>query len=203
MGRTTTIAAYSRAESQPPGRVVPDDGEADAQSMDALNKAQLRSYALEWTSSSNKDRMNPDFPQFGNNCANFVSQVLRAGGWQYRNGWNPHNLDNWSPDLTGPAGSSYTWGGAKHLMTFGHKTGEGEWLKNLWDARMGDLTFADWDPNGAADGQVDHAAVVSGYGSSGPRISQKSNNRHDVPLGAYLAIAKRSKTKIVWYGLKF
>ncbi len=176
---------------------------ASAPPMGYLNYANEVNYALLWTDSAHVDKMNPNYPVFSNNCANFVSQSLHAGGWAYRQGWVPSTLTNWSPDLTGPAGSSYTWGGAQHLGTFVWNTAQLPYLDNIWNALYGDLYFMDWDPNGRADGSIDHTALISGTNSAGPLVTQKSNNRHNVPLATYISIAQsQGKTNIVWYGAR-
>ncbi len=179
------------------------EGEVAAQGMERLNYRSMVQYALLWTDGDHQERMNPDYPELGNNCANFVSQALHAGGWQYRQGWAPATLTNWSPDLRGPAGPSYTWGGAKYLAYFGHETGELTWMDNIWDALYADIYFMDWDPNRRPDGKIDHAALVTGRSADGPLITQKSPNRHNVPLRTYIAIAEQQgRTDIVWYGLR-
>lgn len=171
--------------------------------MGNLDQVKMVNYALLWTDSAHTDKMNSSYPVFRNNCANFVSQSLHTGGWAYRQGWRPSTLTNWSPDLTGPAGPSYTWGGAKHLGIFVWNTAKLPYLDNIWNARYGDIYFMDWDPNGKADGSIDHAALVTGRNNAGPLVTQKSNNRRNVPLATYLAIARsQSKTKIIWYGAR-
>lgn len=48
--------------------------------------ASMTDYAITWTSGQYRgdevEHFNPDYPYFENNCANFVSQVLHAGGWE-------------------------------------------------------------------------------------------------------------------------
>lgn len=169
--------------------------------MGYLNLAAMRDYALTWTDSAHMNSMNPAYPVFGNNCANFVSQTLHAGGWKYRNGFLPSTLTNWSPNLSGPAGSSYTWGGAAHLHTFGLNTAKLPQVTNIWWTFTGYMLFTDWDPNGRADGTIDHAMVITGRDANRPLVTQKSNNRHNVPMATYIAIAQSQGKKIVWYGL--
>lgn len=115
----------------------------------------------------------------------------------------PADLGNWSPNLTGPAGSSYTWGAAKYLHTFAHRTGELRQLTNIWNARLGDLLFTDWDPNKRPDGTIDHTMVVSQYTASPsmPFISQQSTHRNNIPLSLSIQIAREQGRTVVWYGL--
>lgn len=170
--------------------------------MGYLNYTAMRTYALTWTDTAHANSMNPAYPEFNNNCANFVSQTLRAGGWKYRNGLVPSNLTYWSPNLTGPAGASYTWGGAAHLYTFGLRTAKLTQVGNIWNTATGDLLFTDWDPTNRPDGKIDHAMVITGRDANGPLVTQKSNNRHNLPMATYLAIVKsQGKTTVTWYGL--
>ncbi|WP_423753842.1 amidase domain-containing protein [Actinomyces israelii] len=53
-----------------------------------------------------------------NNCANFVSQVLRAGRWEYGDGFIPRNTASWAPNLSGPGGASWTWVNAAYQYTY-------------------------------------------------------------------------------------
>lgn len=167
-------------------------------------------YALKWTSSpyngNEKSDFNSTYPFYGNNCANFASQVLDAGGWFRTGGNSLQQNDNtkWTYNLAGYKGATRTWYSAKYLNIFAYNTGTYGWLDNIWNARTGDLLFVDWDPNGKADGSIDHVMVVSGVTSGGePRISQKSNNRNNITLTTSIALAKQQgKTSITWYGLK-
>ncbi|WP_164860119.1 amidase domain-containing protein [Actinomyces wuliandei] len=165
-------------------------------------------YAIKWTSSpydgDEADDFNPEFPREKNNCANFVSQVLRAGGWEYEGGVNPYDTSNWTTNLTGPAGPSRTWINSAYQYTY-VRNGSYGWLDNIWNAVPGDLLYVDWDPDGRADGTIDHVMVVTGRSlvSGSPRISQKTLNRSNIPLTQSIAIAEeQGKEDIVWYGLK-
>lgn len=169
---------------------------------------ELQGYALQWTLPPNDgddvSDFNPDFAVFDNNCANFASQSLHAGGWEYRGGINPYDTANWTPNLTGPAGPSYTWSAARYQYTFVSQNGY-EWLPNIWDATPGALLYTDWDPNNTPDGTIDHVMVVvfAAMGDpSGPLISQKTPNRGAIPLTQSIAYATAEGKTIVWYGLK-
>ena len=70
------------------------------------NVGNMVKYAFKWTGRPNngdkRDDFNPEYPYVnGNNCANFVSQVLRAGGWGIRPGLQYH-LSWESPDIWTP-----------------------------------------------------------------------------------------------------
>ncbi len=168
----------------------------------------MQGYALEWTlpphDGDDASDFNPDFARFDNNCANFASQVLHAGGWTYKGGVNPYDTANWSPNLTGPGGASRTWSSARYQYTFVANNGY-EWLPNLWDATPGTLLYTDWDPDNTPDGTIDHVMVVvfeSMGDPAGPLISQKTPNRGAIPLTQSIANATAQGKTIVWYGLQ-
>jgi hypothetical protein len=47
-----------------------------------------------------------------------------------------------------------------------------------------------------------NANGFTGRDANGPLVTQKSNNRHNVPMATYIAIAQsQGKTRIIWYGL--
>jgi len=177
----------------------------------------MQQYALKWTSppydGDEKKHFNPEFDYWNNNCANFVSQVLHAGGWSYDDwGVNPHSTKFWGPDLLGPAGASRTWTYSASQYTY-VKEGAYTPLDNIWNAKPGDLLYVDWDPDGKADGLIDHVMVVTGSASriSGtplalynePLISQKTPNRSNLPLSLSIKFAtEQQKTDIKWYGLQ-
>lgn len=102
-------------------------------------------------------------------------------------------------------GSRYsdTWSKSHPQQSFLIERG-GKWrLPNIWNAAYGDFLYVDWDPNNVPDGKIDHVMIVTGRTTNNePRISQKSNNRHNIPLRESIAIAQsQGKTTIHWYGL--
>ena len=58
------------------------------------NREKAREYALKWATSSNKEYYN--FINDGGDCTNFVSQVLRAGGLEFKGSkLNATSIDSW------------------------------------------------------------------------------------------------------------
>lgn len=180
----------------------------------AGNKAQphgdvyeMQGYATKWSSSpydgDSVHHFNPDFPYLNNNCANFVSQILRSGGWNFAGGVNPNDTANWTPNLTGPAGPSRTWSSSRYQYTYAKNNGY-EYMDNIWNANAGDLLYTDWDPDNTPDGQIDHVMFVAydSFGEpSGPLIVQKSPNRSMIPIAQTIANATAQGKSIVWFGL--
>lgn len=167
----------------------------------------MQLYAGEWTSPPNDgdepSDFNPAYPRLENNCANFVSQVLHAGGWNYQGGVNPNDTKNWSPNLTGIADASRTWTSSKYQYTFVRENGYTP-LNGVYNATSGDLLYVDWDPNGIPDGSIDHVMFVS-FGMTGPGeyplINQKTPNRSFYPLNQTIANAHKQGRFPIWYGV--
>ena len=181
----------------------------------ALDTIAALDYAMTWTSPPNDgdavDDYNDAYPIYGtpdnpgSNCANFVSQVLHAGGWNYQGGVNPRDTKNWSPNLTGPYGATRTWVDPAYQITFVSENGY-DYLPNIFDAGFGDILYTDWDPNDTPDGYIDHVMYVA-YGAGAfepggdPLICQKTSNRGGIPLSQSIAFAEaQGKTDIDWYG---
>ena len=117
---------------------------------------------------------NPEYWDFGNDCTNFVSQALRAGGWAdssaYSQWWysdedpngEDYPLDGWSS----------SWPVSTDLYTFAVDSGRG-WFVNKNAARgnvnwsmvvPGDIIFVDWDStNDSSTGyqNINHVMIVT------------------------------------------
>ncbi len=177
-----------------------------------ISTAKFSSYALKYTLFPYNviPQGNSEFANLGNNCANFASQTLYASGWKLHNGVNQFDTNNWHYNLSGPAGASRTWSKASTLYYYAHTKQSWTKYSSAYSAKTGDLIFVDWDPHGVADGTIDHVMVVSGYVTgvykghpNMPLISQKSNNRHNIPLTESIKLAKDGgTTKMNFYALK-
>ncbi len=194
-------------------------GDRTTNPMARINIKAMVGYALLWTDEEHKNRFNPNFPTgFKNHCANFVSQSLWAGGWKFRshryNGFYfNEDLRSWNRDLPGPhlpktGRYSNTFTVADDLLFFAVENTNVPWLKNVYDARPGDIMWADWVPKtGPLDGKMDHAFLVTGAQKDGggqiePYVSQKSLNRHNISWNLYnIYRIKGGNKQVAWYGL--
>ena len=108
-----------------------------------------------------------------NDCTNFVSQSLRAGGWQYRQDpfWDWFYVDS--------GGQSNSWVNAYVLRNFTANSGRASFLAYFEDLFTGDVIFADWGYNGPG---VDHSIIVDSatcYCLSGIFVSyHDKDNQH-------------------------
>ncbi|MDR1633397.1 MAG: amidase domain-containing protein [Bifidobacteriaceae bacterium] len=187
-----------------------------------VDTTKFADYALKWTRSpydgDAKADNNPAYPMASPNCTNFGSQVLDQAGFSPVNGnWlDGKNSKVWTYNLSGPDGATWTWVNAHYnnVYVYNYSGRYNRNAGNIWNTNKGDIIWVDWDPRGQADGTIDHMLVVTGKkyvtgkesptGKSyySPLISQKSNNRHNVPLQTFINLASQQGHKtIVWRAL--
>lgn len=172
--------------------------------LEGLDYAKMAAYAILW---STNETINPEYPNLGNNCQNFVSQALFFGGWPEveANVLQVDDVSKWDGHIAFTNGTpnqeTHTWRVTSDWMEFATDSGRVQWMPNLFDAALGDVIQTDWDPNDKPNGSVDHAMIVSSWDEVwGPHISQQSKFRNDIPLVLEMQIAAESgKTDIVWY----
>lgn len=126
------------------------------------------------------NRWNPSFPQFTDDCTNFVSQCLwagnvqmrkgdsRASGWWYKFGQTASGGDNWS----------YSWSTSQALYLYLLNRLNASVLQSPRELRIGDLVFYDWD----GSGRFHHTAVVTDFDHRGDPLvnshTDASYHRH-------------------------
>lgn len=118
-------------------------------------------YAVDWW-----NRRNPNFDNFTNDCTNFVSQALRAGGWGYEWGWSGTRWQDISNDQSWfasynspwwPAANSHAWINAHEQGKYLPYRTQKSVLSYVWDLEPGDVLQADW----TRDGTKDHTMIVN------------------------------------------
>jgi len=142
------------------------------------------SYATSWANS-----INPAYGNMGDDCTNFVSQAMAAGGWPYV----------WGSDICGERKSnsvwwfrrnqctrwfrsnihaSHTWGGAENFYQFLKASGRGTSLKAVSDLNVGDVLQRDHN-----DDTIHHTMIVTDKGPAvvdGRSITQLKLSYHSV-----------------------
>lgn len=140
---------------------------------------------------------------FGNNCANFVSRALGAGGLTDPTGlWNPYDLNN-LPSIRAGNASEYDLFDFLSIYfrveIFSIQPGAKLRGNNTWETwfaaqasrvRKGDVVFYTWD-DGVIHDYWDHVAIVAnpslpettlfnyGIGSNKPRVVEQSGSLND------------------------
>ncbi|MBV9852126.1 MAG: amidase domain-containing protein [Armatimonadetes bacterium] len=127
---------------------------------------------------------NPSYRSYGNDCTNFVSQCLRAGGWQ-DTGWFYYSDWNWfcNGGGWGRHSSTWSWSNAADLFEFLHRSGRASLVNSWQDLQPGDVVQVNWD----GGWPVSHTMIVTGYDGWGyPTLTQHSNNRLNKTIWEYL-----------------
>lgn len=156
---------------------------ADAPRQSPWNYTTASNYALQWALSRN-----PNYINFSNDCTNFASQALRAGGWKDTTSLNSTQDASWFyKSSTNYAQTWSTAHGLKNRLTNGYELGATklgksflgtgpEYLNN--QIRVGDIILADW----TGDGRYDHTMVVTEVNFSSTLVSYHSTDRKNYSM---------------------
>ena len=154
------------------------------------DKGRAVAYAQQYA----KDK-NPAFPFYkDNDCTNFVSQALLAGGWGFE--YAPYDsFTGWYYETRWDQPQDNTWFNADFLFHFLLYSGRGVYIGwgnkdnpgNVGALQPGDLIFADWYKDShddvGNDGRMDHAMIVTKKEADGTvRVSYHSNPNRDRPI---------------------
>jgi S-layer homology domain/Putative amidase domain len=157
-----------------------------------LNIWAAQVYASDWSSwpygGDDKRHFNPAYGFYANNCANFVSQILRAGELPTKPTVSPFDMQAWTPNIPVINKPTRTWTQASsqrgYMLHAGYHT-----LSNVYRTFPGDIIYVDWDTEGSnsrrPDGLIDHVmfvAIAQIAPGDEPVIVQKSPNRHMIPF---------------------
>ena len=138
---------------------------------------------------------NSQYRSYSNDCTNFTSQALRAGGWTYdQTGGDRTASDVWyytSYSWT----TSYTWAGAHNFYQFFKQSGRGYMAGTFSELIKGDLVQADWGPT--PDGNISHSMVVTDVANGTAFVTYHSTNTRNRSLDDLRA----SNPGTNWYGL--
>jgi len=135
--------------------------------------------AQEWA----RQNYNTFSKKYTSNCTWFVSNALWAGGLARTGNWtdsgaNPANAANRTKPF-GPTKAATTADYLKNELV-GSGVGSLEQVDIntavIPGAKVGDLVFYDWDPNGKADGAVDHVVIITGFVDGAPVVTGQTNN---------------------------
>lgn len=159
--RLTTEALDPPRPAEPPG-VSPA-----AAAVQLYSGSAAASYASTWAQSTN-----PAYGTLGSDdCTNFASQVMEAGGWQYV--WGKDTCDERTSDsvwwfkrnqckrwIRSNIHASHTWGGAENFYQFLRASGRGTIVKTASDLEVGDVLQRDH-----GDDVRHHTMIVTQKGS--------------------------------------
>lgn len=136
------------------------------------NRQAAVDYANTWW-----DRHNPQFPAFQDDCTNFISQCLYAGGAPMR-GMPNRSQGWWMIGL--PERWSYSWSVAHSLRWYLETATKGLMatrVSSISELQLGDVIFYDF----TGDGRIDHSTIVTRIEEGIPYVNahtMNSKNRH-------------------------
>jgi hypothetical protein len=124
-------------------------------------------------------------------CTNFVSQALHAGGWAETPDWRYQKVTHQHVPLgrSGVAevtrgGPSPAWENVQKFTKFAVDTGRAK-IVPMSKAKKGDIIVMDWGGGkpGTPKFTGDHTMIVMGHGPDGnPLLAGHGTNRIDLPL---------------------
>jgi hypothetical protein len=160
------------------------------------NRFGAAAYALQYVGDTRENHTrstsgyNSNYVVFPNDCQNFVSQALRAGGWT-------NDLPDSSTD-SGPfwfyfnrlEGWSTSWSAVSRFMQYAqHATGRGRFVRYWSQVTFGDVVMVDWG-NLDTPGPDYHSMIVTdvNYAPGHPefdiKLTYHTNNRLHKSLNA-------------------
>jgi hypothetical protein len=133
---------------------------------------------------------NPAYLASPNDCTNFISQALYAGGWTKKGtdstGENRKRNTVWWYTGTGAYPKSYSWADAQVWREFAQ--GQGRVASIITNnTRAGDVIQYDIGLNG-----MNHTTIVTFYDTDTrqPLLTYHTSNTHNKPFSAFLAAVK-------------
>ena len=156
------------------------------------DRTAAQDYAIKWALSTN-----PDFPRYGNDCTNYVSQCLHAGGWPMVGtpsfGGRKSNAVWWydSHDEAWWTDASYTWGGAQNFANFLSHSRRGSIVTSVDKLKIGDIVQL---KNSA--GHTYHTMFVTLKSATETFLSYHTSDHKNEPLSKILG--RSSGTPVYW-----
>ncbi|MFE2291224.1 amidase domain-containing protein [Streptomyces sp. NPDC059452] len=151
-------------------------GGTETKALSAANRTKVKNYALKYAMSPN-----PAYHKWSQDCTNFVSQSLKAGGWSHDLGWYRSDGNWW---YTGNIGirASWTWAGAPNFFRFARiESKRATGWSNVYQLRVGDiLQYA----NSTNYNNMVHSMVTTGHSGNVPLLSYDTSNNKNKPFTA-------------------
>lgn len=158
-----------------------------------LNRKAIVDYAYKYWKNYNRD-----YRPFPNDCTNFVSQAVTAGGWPEVIGFYTSNSAWWYHETQpyfGP-GQSYSWAGAQNWFNFTKNRPRGKIVEFGKDLEIGDIIQFDEGSNGS----INHTAIVTKIDSRDtPYLTYHTNNTKDKSLWEFLSISPKPIKVKAWH----
>jgi hypothetical protein len=126
-----------------------------------------------------------EWRRYDNDCTNFISQAMWAGGWKATAGSISSRKDNrkWFYGST-KLGTSYTWAGAENWYWFASKHSKRtRTMPRVWDLAYADVFQADFDRND----NINHTMIVTKDTGTNRYLTYHTPSVHNRSLKKILA----------------
>jgi len=123
---------------------------------------------------------NPNYTTYNQDCTNFISQALKAGGWKEKLGWY-RSVNVWWYGGGGSPTNSFTWSAAHNFYWFTSNSGRGTAAQYFSQASVGDILQFDF----TRDGKIDHAMIVTRIINGKIYVSGHTKDRRDYLVNNY------------------
>ncbi|WNG61836.1 amidase domain-containing protein [Archangium gephyra] len=148
--------------------------EAPAANVASYDYSAMANYAVAWALGRN-----PSYRTFPNDCTNFISQAVTAGGWAQVSGWYQNNDVWWYNSLN----QSYTWAGAENWYWFATGSGRTYMLANVWYMGVADVLQMDFEN----DNNINHTMMVTQIAGSEIYLSYHTTDTLNRSLSSIIA----------------
>ena len=154
--------------------------------LSATNRGKIRDYALKHVYS-----YNTSYYKYSQDCTNFVSQAMRAGGWAFDYGWYRSNGNWWYTG--GSPKATYSWAGAENWYRFARvESKRATVLTNIYDLRIGDIL--QYKASGSS--AMTHSMITTGHSNGDPLLTYHTSDNRNKP---FTSISSSGKT---WFAHK-
>ncbi|SCF77598.1 amidase domain-containing protein [Streptomyces sp. Ncost-T10-10d] len=161
---------------------LPDGSTKDVKLQAGYDYGKIVAYADKYWKNPNKG----SYRTYGNDCTNFVSQAMKAGGWGIvgpTDAGQRSNNKKWFYTIFVDR-TSYTWAGAENWYWFAIKHSKRtKALDNVYKLASSDVLQADWDRNG----NINHTMVVTKKYNGVPYLTYHTTNTHNKSLKKLVA----------------
>lgn len=154
------------------------------------SRANAVEYSEKWW-----NKRNPVFLSFENDCTNFISQCLLAGGIPMD--WRKARNEGWWINVA-EANWSFSWSVAHSLRWYLLKSGRGVEVKSVDDLQLGDIIFYDFDGNGL----YQHSTIIAVKNSDETLVNAHTSDSYHRDYRYYDSTAYTPNCKYSFISIK-
>ncbi|MFM9369140.1 amidase domain-containing protein [Streptomyces sp. Da 82-17] len=167
---------------------APAARDVELMGMSTAKRKKVVSYANKYVHSYNSR-----YRRYEQDCTNFVSQAMRAGGWSHKGSgfWDRKDSDKWYYGGSTRT-TSYTWAAAENWGVFARdKSRRTKPLSNVWYLRAADVLQANLDGSGGKD----HSMIVAKKGANETYLNYHTVNTKNKKLSRLI----KENPGATWY----